>query len=140
MLSIGHERVKQRGLIRVWIVAPVIYAMIIPIAFIDLCASVYQCICFWAYKIPHVERKKYVRLLWRGSGVIKGIDRFNCMYCSYSNGVIAYVRAILIETEKYWCPIKYKARKDFTPPHPQGSYADPGDTKGLAEIVKRPGI
>jgi len=136
MLSIGHERVTQRGFIRIWIVAPVIYAMVVPIALLDVCATIYQHICFWAYGIPRVERKKYVRLLWRGAGMVKWLDSFHCMYCSYANGTIAYVRAVLIETEKYWCPIKYKARKDFIPPHPQGSYADPGDIKELRKIVR----
>jgi hypothetical protein len=83
-----------------------------------------------------VSRRKYIRRLHRGGQMIHPWDRFNCLYCSYANNVIAYVRAILIETEKYWCPIKYKARKDFTPPHPQDDYADPDDEKGLRKIVK----
>jgi hypothetical protein len=136
MFSIGHERIAQRGMFRIWIVAPFIYGMMIPLAFLDLCSTVYQTVAFPAYGIPCVVRRKYVRLAGRGAGMVKRIDRFNCMYCSYANGVIAYVRAIGMETEKYWCPIKYQARKDFLPPHPQTDYASQGDTERLAKIVK----
>lgn len=134
MLSIGDARTRQRGLLRVWMVAPVIYAMIIPIVFLDLCASLYQAICFRAYGIKPVERKKYVLRVRRGVG-LPFIDRFNCTYCSYANGVAAYIRAILIETEKYWCPIKYQANRGFIAPHPQPGYANDGDEKALKRAL-----
>lgn len=136
MLSISHERVKQRGRLALVLTAPVIYAMIIPLAFADLCASIYQFVCFPAYGIPHVSRKKYVQLVKRGQG-LRWIDRFNCTYCSYANGVAAYMRAVLIETEKYWCPIKYKARIGYQPPHPQGTFAPDGDGETLKAILRK---
>lgn len=136
MFSISHERVLQRGFLRIWLAAPIIYAMVIPIAFLDVCVSFYQWVCFWAYGLPRIERKTYVRLLWRGTGMIKGLDRFNCMYCGYANGVLAYVRAIAIETEKYWCPIKYKARKDFKPPHSQDGFADPENPDAVRGLIQ----
>lgn len=136
MLSIGEERARQRGLLRIWLVAPVIYVMIFPIVLFDLAATAYQAICFRAYGIPRVSRRKYVRLFSRGRKTVTPLDRFNCAYCTYANGVVAYARAILIETEKYWCPIKYQTRKDFTPPHPQEIYAEAGDEKGLRGIVR----
>lgn len=136
MLSIGHERVMQRGRFRVWIVAPIIYVMFIPIVFFDLATTVYQAICFRAYGIPRVARRKHVRLFSRGRKMITLLDRFNCAYCTYANGVVAYARAVLIETEKYWCPIKYQARKDFTPPHPHDDYAGTDDESELRDIVR----
>ncbi|WP_295429936.1 hypothetical protein [uncultured Thiodictyon sp.] len=34
------------------------------------------------------------------------IERFNCFYCSYGNGLAGYFREIAARTEQYWCPIK----------------------------------
>ena len=136
MYFIGEERIVQRGHFRILIVMPVIYSMIVPLVLIDLTVSFYQWICFWAYGIPYVKRGKYIQHLHRGGHMVHPWDRLNCLYCSYANGVIAYVPAILVETEKYWCPIKYQARKNFTPPHPQGDFADPDDEKALRKIVK----
>ena len=35
------------------------------------------------------------------------MERFNCGYCGYVNGVIAHVQEIAGRTEQYWCPIKH---------------------------------
>ena len=35
------------------------------------------------------------------------VEKFNCWYCEYFNGVIAYAREIAARTEQYWCPIKH---------------------------------
>jgi hypothetical protein len=31
----------------------------------------------------------------------------NCTFCSYANGLIAYVREVAARTEQYWCPIRH---------------------------------
>lgn len=137
MLSISRTRVRQRGALRIWVATPFIYAMVVPIAFLDASVSLYQGVCFWAYGIPYVKRRTHVRLQWRGKGVIKPLDRFHCMYCGYANGVIAYTRAIAIETEKYWCPIKYQARQGFVPPHSQVAFIESIDREKLASFIER---
>mgnify|MGYP005852257819 CR=1 FL=1 len=38
------------------------------------------------------------------------IEQYNCVYCGYGNGVLAYAREVAARTEQYWCPIKH-ARK-----------------------------
>ena len=135
MTSIAEERGRQRGNFRLLLTAPFIYSMVIPLGLMDLCISFYQFICFPAYGIPLVRRKKYVQLVRRGEGMW-WFDRFNCTYCSYANGVCAYMRAVLIETEKYWCPIKYKMRAGYQPPHPQATYATDGNMKELKVILQ----
>lgn len=135
MLHITAERKKQRGTLRIWASTPFIYGMIVPLAFMDLAVTVYQAVAFRCYGIPRVKRRQYVRWEGRGHGMVRRIDRFNCAYCSYANGIAAYMRAVLIETEKYWCPIKYAARNGFHVPHPQGDYAAPGDEAALRKIV-----
>ena len=40
-------------------------------------------------------------------GYLNLIEKLNCTYCSYGNGLIAYAREITGRTEQYWCPIKH---------------------------------
>ena len=41
---------------------------------------------------------------------LNSIEKFNCVYCEYVNGLIAYVQEIAGRTEQYWCPIKHAMR------------------------------
>tara|TARA_B110000444_G_C18837910_1_gene597165 strand:- start:309 stop:560 length:252 start_codon:yes stop_codon:yes gene_type:complete len=41
---------------------------------------------------------------------LNAIEKFNCLYCGYGNGVMSYSREVIARTEQYWCPIKH-ARK-----------------------------
>ncbi|MBT5764073.1 MAG: hypothetical protein HOI59_09435, partial [Nitrospina sp.] len=41
---------------------------------------------------------------------LNGLEKMNCVYCGYFNGLIGYVQEIAARTEQYWCPIKH-ARK-----------------------------
>jgi len=90
--------------------APVIYAMIVPFALLDLWVSVYQALCFPLYGIPRVARADTIAFDRHHLRYLNGIERFNCLFCGYANGVIAYTREIAARTEQYWCPIKH-ARK-----------------------------
>lgn len=90
--------------------APVIYAMIVPLALLDLCFSLYQAIAFRLYRIPAVDRSLYVVIDRHRLQYLNWIERFNCVYCGYANGVIAYVREIAARTEQFWCPIKHARR------------------------------
>jgi hypothetical protein len=89
------------------ITAPMIWFCVLPILFMDVVAEVYQFVCFPIYGIPKVRRRDYVvmdrgRLLYLNS-----MERFNCVYCGYVNGVLAYVQEIAGRTEQHWCPIKH---------------------------------
>jgi hypothetical protein len=41
---------------------------------------------------------------------LNGIEKLNCAYCTYANGLIAYVREVAGRTEQYWCPIRHARR------------------------------
>ena len=41
---------------------------------------------------------------------LNSIERWNCVYCEYVNGVLAYAQEITGRTEQYWCPIKHALR------------------------------
>jgi hypothetical protein len=90
--------------------APVIYSLMLPFALVDLWVSLYQAICFRVYGIPQVPRGRYMIFDRTGLPYLNAIEKLNCAYCSYVNGVIAYVREVSARTEQYWCPIKHTRR------------------------------
>jgi hypothetical protein len=106
--------------------APVIYSLIVPIALLDAAVMIYQAICFPVYKIPKVRRRDYLVFDRHHLAYLNAIEKFNCGYCSYANGMIAFVREVAARTEVYWCPIKHARRVLGPHPHYQG-FADFGD-------------
>lgn len=92
------------------ITAPVIYSLIVPFVLLDLFVMVYQAICFPVYGIPKVRRGDYIRIDRHQLGYLNAIQKFNCVYCGYCNGVLAWVREVAGRTEAFWCPIKHAAR------------------------------
>ena len=54
------------------------------------------------------------------------MEKFNCAYCSYANGLIAYTMEIASLTEAYWCPIKHARRLELTHARYR-DFADYGD-------------
>ena len=92
------------------ITAPIIYALIIPAIILDISVWIYQSINFKVYKIKPVKRSDYIVLDRGYLPYLNIIEKINCLYCGYFNGLIAYVAEIAARTEQYWCPIKH-ARK-----------------------------
>ena len=90
--------------------APAIYALIIPFILLDLFVAVYQAVCFPVYGIPRVRRSDYFAFDREQLAYLNAIEKINCAYCAYGNGVLAYVREIASRTEEYWCPIKHARR------------------------------
>lgn len=90
--------------------APVIYLGWLPFLLMDLFVTLYQRICFPVYGIPLVRRGEYVILDRAELPYLNLIEKFNCFYCSYGNGVAAYTREVAARTEQYWCPIKHARR------------------------------
>jgi hypothetical protein len=92
------------------ITAPLIYSLIIPFVLLDVFVSLYQLISCPVFGIARVRRGNYL-VLDRGQLVyLNAIEKINCAYCSYANGLIAYVRDVASLTEQYWCPIKHAQR------------------------------
>lgn len=116
--------------------APVIYSLIIPFAVMDLWVSAYQAICFRVYGIPRVKRSRYVVFDRSALAYLNLIEKFNCAYCSYGNGVIAYAREIASRTEQYWCPIKH-ARRVLGAHDRYPHFAEYGDGEHYAEELKQ---
>lgn len=93
---------------------PIVYSVFIPMVMLDVMATIYQQLCFRIYGIPLVVRQKYIIVDRQHLAYLNLIEKVNCIYCGYSNGVIEYVREIASRTEQYWCPIKHAQRAPDT--------------------------
>ena len=115
--------------------APFIYALIIPFVLLDLFVTVYQFICFPIYGIPKVRRSNYLVFDRHHLAYLNILEKLNCAYCSYGNGLIAYVREIASRTEQYWCPIKH-ARRLIGAHARYAVFADYGDADGFKKSLQ----
>ncbi|MCW8882548.1 MAG: hypothetical protein OQK92_09535 [Sedimenticola sp.] len=146
----GFKALQRRQRIGLWrylrnaklahiLSAPIIYSVIFPLVLLDLMITIYQQSCFRIYGIPLVRRADYMRVDRLQLSYLNAIEKINCLYCSYGNGLIEYCREISARTEQYWCPIKHAQR---TPdPHKRMElFADFGDAesykKRLVELRK----
>lgn len=103
--------------------APFIYAMVVPFVMLDIFLFVYQSVCFPLYRIPKVRRSNYVVVDRHHLGYLNAIEKVNCMFCGYVDGLLAYTRQIVSRTEMYWCPIKH-ARKVLDPHRRYARFTD----------------
>lgn len=87
--------------VKVILTLPFIWSMIIPIFFVDIFVSIYQSVCFPIYEIPKVKRKDYVIMDRHRLFYLDRVEKTNCWYCEYFNGVVSYVREIAARTEQY---------------------------------------
>ncbi|GLK53151.1 MAG: hypothetical protein CMF76_06250 [Maricaulis sp.] len=109
-LKIGLHRYLLASGVMAVLTAPFIYIVVLPIAALDAFASLYQSICFRVYGLARVRRRDYVVFDRHKLPYLNVIQKLNCLYCAYANGVLAYVAEIASRTEQYWCPIKHAAR------------------------------
>ena len=87
--------------------SPLIYAMIIPAVLFDIILFAYQQIIFRVYKFEFIKRSDYMHFDHQYLGYLNPIEKLNCLYCSYFNGLMLYASAIAGRTELYFCPIKH---------------------------------
>ena len=134
--KVGLFRFLIRSRLLVILSAPVIYAGWIPFILMDLFVTVYQSICFPIYRIPKVRRADYIVFDREDLPYLNLIEKFNCFYCSYGNGVAAYTREVSARTEQYWCPIKHARRvKAAHDRYPQ--FFDYGDAEAYRQGLNR---
>lgn len=112
--------------------APVIYSLLIPFLALDLWVTVYQRVCFPIYGVARVPRRRYFAIDRHRLAYLNGIEKVNCTFCSYANGLIAYVREVAARTEQYWCPIKH-ARTIPSPHSRYPRFVGYGDAQGYRD-------
>ena len=108
------------------ITGPIIYGMIVPLAIMDLFATLYQATCFPIYRVAKVSRADYVVFDRQHLEYLNFIEKFHCTYCAYGSGLVAYVGEIVARTEQYFCPIKH-ARKVLGTHSRYARFLDYGD-------------
>ncbi|MBI3701267.1 MAG: hypothetical protein HY242_12585 [Afipia sp.] len=129
-LRIGVAKYVVNASPLVILTAPVIYSMIVPFALLDLFLTVYQLICFPIYGIERVKRSDYFIFDRAHLAYLNIVEKINCAYCSYGNGLMAYASEIAGRTEQYWCPIKH-ARKAISTHEHYSQFAEFGDAKSF---------
>jgi len=92
------------------VTAPLIYAMVVPLALLDVALITYQQVCFRAYGVPRVARRDYLVIDRHQLSYLNGIEKVNCMYCGYANGLMSFAQEVVARTEQFWCPIKHARR------------------------------
>ncbi len=138
-----HRKLKT-GLFRyliqarplVVLTAPIIYSGFIPLLLLDAFLSSYQTICFPLYKIPKAKRSEYLVFDREDLPYLNIIEKFNCFYCSYANGLAGFFREIAARTEQYWCPIKH-ARKIKAAHDRYPKFFEYGDAESFCKGLER---
>ena len=109
-LRIGLMRFLRDSPLLALVTAPAVYALILPLVLLDLSVALYQRICFPIWGIARARRADYLVIDRHRLAYLNGIQKLNCVYCGYANGVIALAREVASRTEQYWCPIKHASR------------------------------
>ncbi len=117
------------------VTAPVIWAVLPAALLFDLMVTAYQAVCFPAYGIPKVKRDDYIIFDRHSLPYLNVIEKVNCEYCAYANGLIAYAQEVAGRTEQYWCPIKH-ARKMTTLHRRYIKFLEFGDGNGYREKIE----
>jgi hypothetical protein len=118
---------------------PLVWSALIPALILDATIFFYQLLCFPVYGIPFVKRGDYIVLDRHSLRYLNVIEKINCAYCGYFNGLMGYLREVAARTEQYWCPIRHA--RSIRPTHSRYRYFIPyGDAQGyrdgLAEVRK----
>jgi hypothetical protein len=124
-----QSRLHRTASLRNATTVPLIYSLIIPLVLADVWLTAHQWICFPLYRISRVPRRRFFVLDRHKLAYLNPIEKLHCAYCSYANGLIAYIREIAARTEQYWCPIKHGQR--LLSPHARYPlFVDYGDAAG----------
>ena len=121
--------VLNSGVLQI-VAALVIYLQLIPLLLVDLAVTLFQAISFPIYGIAKVTRADYIVLDRHHLAYLNVIEKLNCVYCGYANGLLAYAREIAGRTEAHFCPIKH-ARVTRGQHRGYYNFAEYGDAEGF---------
>lgn len=93
---------------RKFISMPFIYSVFIPLVILDIFMEIYHQIAFRLYGLNIISRSDYIFNDRQKLNGLTIMQKINCMYCGYANGLLAYGVKIASETEKYWCAIRHE--------------------------------
>jgi len=140
-MKLEHRRLKtslwryvRHSRFFVALTAPLIYGCVVPFLLLDLFVTLYQAFSFPIYGIPKVPRSDYLMFDRGKLCYLNFLERLNCQYCAYANGLLAYVVEVAGRTEQHWCPVKHARR--YPSPHSRYSHFLPyGDATAYREKI-----
>jgi len=118
------------------LIVPFIYPVLLPMLLLDAFVTLYQWVCFPLYRIPRVKRSDYFVFDRTHLAYLNVLEKINCAYCSYGNGLAAYLREVVGLTEQYWCPIKHARRVMQAHPYYSG-FVDYGDAQNYRDQLEQ---
>ena len=114
--------------------SPFVCGLIIPLVLLDISVSLFQAVCFPAFDIQKVRRSDYLVFDHRNLAYLNALEKLNCAYCSYANGIIAFFREVAGRAEQHWCPIKHARRILAAHPH-YAEFVDYGDAPTYRKLL-----
>ena len=84
--------------------APLVYSLRLPFALLDAWVAAIRRSASAPGASRRVRRRAYFAIDRHKLSYLNALESVNCVYCSYANGVIGYVREIAARTEQYLVP------------------------------------
>jgi hypothetical protein len=130
-----NKKHPERSLMHT-VTIPFIWGIVVPLLALDFFMELYHRICFPIYNIPIVDRSKFIKIDRHKLDYLEPLDKLNCVYCGYANGLLRYTAVIAAETEKYWCGIKHAKSEGFIEPEHHKEFLEYGDENGFIKKYK----
>ncbi len=127
---------KQNMTIRHLLTAPIIWAVLVPLVFLDIVAEIYHQLGFRLCKIPLVKRSTYIKIDRHKLQYLNFLQKLSCAYCGYANELFAYLVKIVVRTERYWCAIRHKSSPGFIEPAHHRNFAEYGNEDEFRKIFR----
>jgi len=105
----NNKKIRSSSVLFTPLAALTIYSMIIPVIILDIWTTVYQSIYFSILDIPKIKKSDYIMYDRWQLNKLNILQRFNCVYCEYVNGLLAWAKGVSNQTEIYSCAIKHSA-------------------------------
>lgn len=112
---------------RTLISIPFIWGVLPAVIIMHIAIFIYQAICFRLYGIDRVRLRDFICFDREKLSYLAPVDKLNCAYCSYVNGLFGYASEIGHRTEYYWCGIKHRNQPDNPAFAYQSKFATYGD-------------
>ena len=96
-----------------WKFLPAVFLIywVVPLFFlVDVAVAIYQTTYFSLVRIPKIKRSDFVMFDRWDLTKLSLLEKINCVYCEYANGVIAWAKAVVNQTELYSCAIKHERK------------------------------
>lgn len=122
-----------------FLAAPIIYGMVIPTILFDAILFIYQHVVFRIFKFEFIKRSNYIIFDHQYLGYLNPVEKLNCVYCSYVNGLMQYASAIASRTEFYFCPIKHAKKVAYEHSYYDKylSYGDGEDYQKKLKVLRK---